>query len=58
MRGTLASNTFPITVGAFLLLGAWCAASFAATSHGADQAGMSRVIEFVQATADRRVSRA
>ena len=32
MRGTLASNTFPITAGAFLLLGAWCAATFAATS--------------------------
>jgi ABC-2 type transport system permease protein len=32
MRGTLASNTFPLTTGAFLLLGAWCAATFAATS--------------------------
>ena len=32
MRGTLASNTFPLTAGAFLLLGAWCAATFAATS--------------------------
>jgi len=32
MRGTLASNTFPITAGAFLLLGAWCAGTFAATS--------------------------
>lgn len=31
MRGTLASNAFPLTAGAFLLLGAWCAASFAAT---------------------------
>jgi ABC-2 type transport system permease protein len=31
MRGTIASNTFPITTGAFLLLGAWCAASFTAT---------------------------
>jgi ABC-2 type transport system permease protein len=31
MRGTLASNTFPLTAGAFLLLGAWCAATFAAT---------------------------
>jgi ABC-2 type transport system permease protein len=31
MRGTIAANTFPITTGAFLLLGAWCAASFAAT---------------------------
>ena len=32
MRGTLAANTFPLTAGAFLLLGAWCAATFAATS--------------------------
>jgi ABC-2 type transport system permease protein len=32
MRGTLASNSFPITLGAFAILGAWCAASFAATS--------------------------
>jgi ABC-2 type transport system permease protein len=32
MRGTIASNSFPITLGAFALLGAWCAASFAATS--------------------------
>jgi hypothetical protein len=32
MRGTLASNSFPITLGAFFLLGAWCVASFAATS--------------------------
>jgi len=32
MRGTLASNSFPITVGAFSLLGVWCVASFAATS--------------------------
>jgi ABC-2 type transport system permease protein len=32
MRGTLASNSFPITVGAFALLGVWCVASFAATS--------------------------
>jgi ABC-2 type transport system permease protein len=32
MRGTLASNTFPLTASAFLLLGAWCAATFAATS--------------------------
>jgi ABC-2 type transport system permease protein len=32
MRGTLASNSFPITFGAFALLGAWCVASFAATS--------------------------
>jgi ABC-2 type transport system permease protein len=32
MRGTLAANTFPLTTGAFLLLGAWCAATFAATS--------------------------
>jgi ABC-2 type transport system permease protein len=31
MRGTLASNTFPLTAGAFLLLGAWCAATFAVT---------------------------
>ena len=32
MRVTLASNSFPITWGAFLLLGAWCVASFATTS--------------------------
>jgi ABC-2 type transport system permease protein len=32
MRGTLASNSFPITLGAFALLGAWCVSSFAATS--------------------------
>ena len=32
MRGTLASNSFPITLGAFALLGVWCCASFAATS--------------------------
>jgi ABC-2 type transport system permease protein len=31
MRGTLASNAFPITLGAFALLGAWCAATFAVT---------------------------
>jgi ABC-2 type transport system permease protein len=31
MRGSLASNTFPLTAGAFVLLGAWCAAAFAAT---------------------------
>jgi ABC-2 type transport system permease protein len=32
MRGTIASNAFPVTAGAFLLLSAWCAASFAASS--------------------------
>jgi hypothetical protein len=32
MRGTLASSSFPVTPGAFALLGAWCVASFAATS--------------------------
>jgi ABC-2 type transport system permease protein len=32
MRGTLASNTFPLTAGAFLLLGGWCVATFSATS--------------------------
>ena len=32
MRGTLASNSFPITLGAFALLGVWWCASFAATS--------------------------
>ena len=32
MRGTLASNAFPITPGAFFLLGTWCAATFAVTS--------------------------
>ncbi|MGA3029736.1 MAG: ABC transporter permease [Candidatus Limnocylindrales bacterium] len=31
MRGTIASSSFPLTVGAFLILGAWCAATFAAT---------------------------
>jgi ABC-2 type transport system permease protein len=31
MRGTLASNAFPVTTGAFLLLGAWCVVSFAAS---------------------------
>jgi ABC-2 type transport system permease protein len=31
MRGTLASNSFPLTIGAFALLGAWCVGSFAAT---------------------------
>ena len=31
MRGTLASNAFPITIGAFAILGVWCAATFAAT---------------------------
>jgi ABC-2 type transport system permease protein len=31
MRGTLASNSFPITIGAFALLAVWCAGSFAAT---------------------------
>ena len=32
MRGTLAANTFPLTAGAFLLLGGWCVATFSATS--------------------------
>jgi len=32
MRGTIASNSFPITFGAFALLGVWCVASFTATS--------------------------
>ena len=32
MRGTLATNTFAISAGAFFLLGAWCAATFAVTS--------------------------
>jgi ABC-2 type transport system permease protein len=32
MRGTIASNAFPLTWGAFLLLGTWCVASFATTS--------------------------
>jgi ABC-2 type transport system permease protein len=32
MRGTIASNSFPLTWGAFLILGAWCVASFATTS--------------------------
>jgi ABC-2 type transport system permease protein len=29
LRGTLASNAFPITLGSFALLGAWCVGSFA-----------------------------
>lgn len=32
MRGTIASNSFPLTWGAFLILGTWCVASFATTS--------------------------
>jgi hypothetical protein len=32
MRGTITSNSFPLTWGAFLLLGTWCVASFATTS--------------------------
>ncbi len=31
VRGTLASNAFPLTAGAFLALAAWCAASFTVT---------------------------
>jgi ABC-2 type transport system permease protein len=31
LRGTLASNAFPVTAGAFALLGAWCLATFVAT---------------------------
>lgn len=31
VRGTLASGTFPLTTGAFELLGAWCAVSFVVT---------------------------
>jgi ABC-2 type transport system permease protein len=33
MRGTLAPNTFPLTAGAFLLLGTWCLATFAITGR-------------------------
>ena len=33
VRGTLASNAFPLTIGAFLALAAWCAASFAVTGY-------------------------
>jgi len=32
IRGSLAPDAFPLTLGAFLVLGAWCAATFAATS--------------------------
>jgi ABC-2 type transport system permease protein len=32
MRGTLASSSFPITLGAFAMLSVWCAGSLAATS--------------------------
>ena len=32
LRGTLAPASFPITFGAFAILGAWCAASFATTN--------------------------
>jgi ABC-2 type transport system permease protein len=32
MRGTIASNSFPLTWGAFFLLGIWCVGSFATTS--------------------------
>jgi ABC-2 type transport system permease protein len=31
VRGTLAPNVFPLTAGAFALLGAWCVVSFAVT---------------------------
>jgi ABC-2 type transport system permease protein len=33
VRGTLAANAFPLTVGALLVLGAWCAGSFTVTSY-------------------------
>jgi ABC-2 type transport system permease protein len=32
MRGTLAPDAFPLTIGAVLVLAAWCVATFAATS--------------------------
>jgi ABC-2 type transport system permease protein len=32
MRGTIAANSFPVSLGAFALLGAWCVGSFAVTS--------------------------
>jgi ABC-2 type transport system permease protein len=32
VRGTLAENVFPLTAGAVLVLGAWCAASFVTTT--------------------------
>ncbi len=31
IRGTLAGSVFPLSAGAFLLIGAWCVASFAVT---------------------------
>jgi ABC-2 type transport system permease protein len=33
IRGTLAGNVFPLAAGPFLLLGAWCVASFAITGR-------------------------
>ncbi len=42
MRGTLASNSFPITLGAFALLGAWCVGELRRDQPGADPAGLSR----------------
>jgi ABC-2 type transport system permease protein len=33
IRGTLAGNAFPLSAGPFLLLGAWCIASFAITAR-------------------------
>jgi ABC-2 type transport system permease protein len=33
IRGTLAGNVFPLVAGPFLLLGAWCVASFAITGR-------------------------
>jgi ABC-2 type transport system permease protein len=32
MRGTIAANSFPVGLGSFALLGAWCVGSFAVTS--------------------------
>ena len=33
IRGTLAGNVFPLTIGPFLLLGTWCIAAFAITGR-------------------------
>jgi len=41
MRGTIASNSFPLTWGAFLLLGTWCVASFTTRSLVLTRRGVS-----------------
>jgi ABC-2 type transport system permease protein len=39
MRGTVATTMFPLTWGAFLLLGAWCVAGFLATHYVMNRRG-------------------